>query len=298
MLWLAWLACAPPEPEGLSRPNVLAVGGDGSVYVSDFGHDRIVELEPDGTVVRSFGSRGLGVGELWRVYALAVDHDGSLLVANRRPEDPTSSDGNTWEVKRFVNGKQTEVIPFEGHFTSRSHTMHALDVRDDGSLLVANPAGGELFLLDDQGRYLGAFGGALRSDAAPHALDVQGDVAWVVDQRSHRLVRVGSSGERHVALRYGDAGGLSFPSAVAVCPDRWVAVADLGNHQVQRFDLDGAYLGSFAPERAGPDQPVQLLSMAVSADCSRLYLADSKGDRVLVTTPEGEVLRDVRAVRP
>jgi DNA-binding beta-propeller fold protein YncE len=296
MLWLAWLACAPPELEVLSRPNAVAVGPDGAVYVSDFGHDRIVELRPDGTVVRSFGRRGLGSGELWRVYALAVDQDGSLLVANRRPEDPTSSDGNTWEVKRFVEGRQTEVIPFQGHFTSDSHTMHSLDVRDDGSLLVANPAGGELFLLDGQGRYLGAYGGALRSDAAPHALDVQGEVAWVVDQRSHRLALVGPDGERGVPLTYGEAGALSFPSAVAVCPGRWVAVADLGNHQVQRFGLDGSFLGSFAPERAGPDQPVQLLSMAVSPDCDRLYLADSKGDRLLVVTPEGEVLREVHAV--
>ena len=296
MFWLAWLACAPPEPEGLSRPNVVAVGDDGAVYVSDFGNDRIVQLDPDGEVVRRFGSRGLSQGQLWRVYALAVDRDGSLLVANRRPEDPTSSEGDTWEVKRFVDGVETEVIPFQGHFTSTSHTMHSFDVRPDGSLLVANPAGGELFLLGPHGSYQGAYGGALRSDAAPHAVDVQGEVAWVVDQRAHRLAVVGPEGERLVRLAYGEPGALSFPSALAVCPGRWVAVADLGNHRVQRFDLDGRFLGSFSPERAGPDQPVQLLSLAVSPDCTKLYLADSKGDRVLVTTPEGEVLRVVSRV--
>ncbi len=297
MLWFAWLACAPPPSESLSRPNVVAVGEDGTVYVSDFGNDRIVQLDADGAVVGGFGARGLGTGQLWRVYALAVDHDGSLLVANRRPDDQTSSDGNTWEVKRFLDGAQVEVLPFRGHFTSTSHTIHSMDVLADGSLLVANPAGGELFLLYARGSYQGAFGGVLRSDAAPHAVDVQGDVAWVVDQRAHRIERVGHDGERSFPLSYGEPGPLSFPSAVAVCPDRWVAVADLGNHRVQRFDLEGRFLDSFAPERAGPDQPVQLLSVAVSPDCTKLYLADSKGDRVLVTTPEGEVLRDVRDVR-
>ena len=97
-------------------------------------------------------------------------------------------------------------------------------------------------------------------------------------------------------LSYGEPGALSFPSAIAVCAGAWFAVADLGNHRVQRFDLDGRFLDAFAPDRAGADQPVQLLSLDVSPDCERLYLADSKGDRVLVTRPDGEVLRDIRSV--
>ncbi len=298
MLWLAWLACAPPEPSGLSRPNALAVGRDGSVFVSDFGNDRVVELDADGDVVRRFGRHGLGIGELWRVYALAADADGSLLVANRRPEDETTSRGITWEVKRFVDGKQTEVLPFTGHFDSEAHTMSALAVRDDGSLLVANPAGGELFLLNREGSYQGAFGGVLRSDAAPQGLAVTGADAWVVEQRTHRVLRVQKGGAETFPLRYGEPGAVSFPSSIAVCPDQWIAIADLGNHRVQRFDLEGNFLDSFAPERAGPDQPVQLLAVGVSPDCSRLYLADSKGDRLLITSPDGEVIRGVRDVGP
>jgi hypothetical protein len=33
------------------------------------------------------------------------------------------------------------------------------------------------------------------------------------------------------------------------------------------------------------------MDLAVSPDCSRLYLVDSKGNRVLVTTPDGHVLQ-------
>ncbi len=86
-------------------------------------------------------------------------------------------------------------------------------------------------------------------------------------------------------------GQLRFPQAVASCPGRWVAVADLGNHQVVRFDWSGRHLGSFAPEPAGPKKPPQIVHIEVSADCGRMYVVDSKGSRVLVTTPEGEVLQ-------
>lgn len=294
MLWWTLLAACSTDPSvGLSRPNAVAVGADGTVYVSDFGHDRILQVSPDGDVVRAFGRPGLGAGELWRVYALTVDAQGALLVANRRPDDAASSAGDTWEVKRFMDGKEVSVKPFMGHFTSSSHAINSMAPTDDGGLLVANPAGGELFLLDAEGRFVGAFGGALREDDAPHAVARDGDRYWVVDQRSHRIYSVDGQGQHALVLSVGEAGPLSFPSAIGICPGKWIAVADLGNHRVQRFDLEGQWLGGFEPERAGPDQPVQLLGLAVTADCERLYLADSKGDRVLVTTPEGVLLHTV-----
>ena len=39
--------------------------------------------------------------------------------------------------------------------------------------------------------------------------------------------------------------------------------------------------------------PKQLMDLAVSPDCERLYLVDSKGNRVLVTTVDGEVLLEI-----
>jgi hypothetical protein len=114
----------------------------------------------------------------------------------------------------------------------------------------------------------------------------------VIEKSRHRVSRMTSGGaEERVLLQDEGHGPPSFPTALAVCRDEWFAVADLGNHRVQRYTIDGRWLGGFVPEPAGPDQPVQLLDLALSADCGRLYLVDSKGDRVLVTDPEGEVLQ-------
>ncbi len=287
---LLLLACAPPLPDELGRPNALALGPDGVLYVSDFGHDRIVAFGPDGEARGVFGGRGLGKGQLWRVYGLTVDDDGTLLVTNRRPEGSVEREGDVWEVKRFRDGVEVGLRRFDGHFRSAAHTMNSIAVADGGRLVVANPGGGELFLIDADGRFVGSFGGVLHSSASPHAVARDGGVYWVIDQSQHGMYRVTASGAEPFFLDDGGHGPLSFPSAVAVCPGQWLAVADLGNHRVVRFDMEGNRLGGFSPERAGPNKPVQLMGIAVDASCERLYLADSKGDRVLVTTPQGEVV--------
>lgn len=295
MLLPLLLACTEPLPRELARPNAVAVGPDGRVYVSDFMHDRIVAFDLDGEHVDTFGGPGIGRDQLWRVYALAVDPAGDLLVVNRRPGDDAAAAGDTWEIKRFRDGKAVQVIPFRGHFSSDSHTMHALVARPDGSMVVANPGGGELFELDADGRFVGRLGGVPRPDAAPHALALESDTLWVVEQRSHRITRHGPDGAQLFVVDDAGQGPLRFPSSLAVCAGQWVAVADLGNFRVQRYDLGGRWLGGFEPERSGPDRPVQLLSVAVSPDCQTLALADSKGDRVLITDVDGEVVRELRA---
>ena len=51
--------------------------------------------------------------------------------------------------------------------------------------------------------------------------------------------------------------------------------------------------GPFEPAPAGPKQPLQLLDVTVSPSCDRLYLVDSKGGRVLITTPEGKLIHTI-----
>ncbi|MCB9684680.1 MAG: hypothetical protein H6735_06575 [Alphaproteobacteria bacterium] len=283
--------CAAP-PNGLGRPNRLAVGAD-AVYVSDFEHDRIVQTRADGTFVRTFGGRGLGTNQLWRVTAMVVDEDGSLLVANRRPESDAEDSATVVEVKRFVDGAEVERVDLGGKVLQDDAWLDAIAPMDDGRWLLADSAHGELMVVQE-GRLVGRFGGIPRPDAAPTALVREGMVFWEVEQMRHRITPLDSHGQ---ALRFEpseDVGELRFPSAIGVCEAQgWVAIADFGNLRVVRVTTEGGLLSSFAPTPAGPDRPVQLLDLAVSEDCSRLYLVDSKGDRVLITDPDGAVLGQI-----
>ncbi|MCA9493891.1 MAG: NHL repeat-containing protein, partial [Myxococcales bacterium] len=273
--------CAAP-PNGLGRPNRLAVGAD-AVYVSDFEHDRIVQTRPDGTFVRAFGARGLGSDQLWRVTAMVVDEDGSLLVANRRPESDAEDSATVVEVKRFVDGAEVERIDLGGKVLQDDAWIDAIAPMGDGRWLIADSAHGELMVVQE-GRLVGRFGGIPRPDASPTALVREGMLFWEVEQMRHRITPLDSHGQALPFEPSEEAGELRFPSAIGVCEAQgWVAIADFGNLRVVRLTTEGGALGSFSPEPAGADRPVQLLDLAVSDDCSRLYLVDSKGDRVLIT---------------
>ena len=107
------------------------------------------------------------------------------------------------------------------------------------------------------------------------------------DLDGRELLRFGREGEA--------PGELLFPYAVAVSKDGWVAVADLGNYRVQRFDREGRYLDGFTPKPAREGTLVQIMDLTV-APAGLLYVVDSKGGRVLACRPEsGEVVRTLSA---
>ena len=77
----------PPPPVGLISPEGIAVGPDGSVYVSDFLGDRVFRRRPDGTVVLYAGGGSDSDGpatkaSLFHPVGLALDHGGNLYVAD------------------------------------------------------------------------------------------------------------------------------------------------------------------------------------------------------------------------
>ena len=285
-LW--WIGCVG-EPDGLGRPNRLAVGAD-AVYVSDFQHDRIVQMRPDGTFVRSFGTRGLGRDQLWRVTAMVVSRDGALLVANRRPESDAEDSAVVLEIKRFEDGVETSSVDLGGKVLQDDAWIDAIAEMPDDHWLIADSSHGELMVVQE-GRLVGRFGGIPRPDAAPTALVGDGTLFWEVEQMRHRITPLDAHGKELPFTPSADGGELRFPTGIGVCAEQgWIAVADFGNLRVVRYTTEGAWLGSFAPVPVAPDRPVQLLDLAVSPDCTRIYLVDSKGDRVLVTDPEGAVL--------
>ena len=63
----------------LSRPEALAVGPGGNVYVSDTGNHRIVEIAPDGRPLAHFGEAGLGPQG---ASSLAVSAGGTIYTAD------------------------------------------------------------------------------------------------------------------------------------------------------------------------------------------------------------------------
>ena len=281
------------EIRELKRPNRVRLDPSGRLVVSDFHHQRLVVFDLDGQFIEAVGHQGTGDGELWQVFGMAVTRERTVVV-NRRVKSLDDKD-MTWEIKVFQSGKQVAV--------------HPLKSQEEGTWpqsIAPLPDGG--YLLADRERHLISVLGPdfeLRTEwrqppggepfGDPDSLRVTEDHIWLVESYRHRVRRLGLDGRQQ--LLFGEEGRargqLRFPSAVDACPGKWAVVADLGNYRVQRFDYDGGLMDTFEPPATSADKPVQLMDVVVGAGCERLYLADSKGNRILVTRPDGTPIRTI-----
>jgi outer membrane protein assembly factor BamB len=70
--------------DAFNRPNAVAFGPGGRIFVSDgYGNQRVVEFTPEGKFVRIFGGRkGKGDGEMAMVHGVAVDAQGRVYATD------------------------------------------------------------------------------------------------------------------------------------------------------------------------------------------------------------------------
>ena len=68
--------------EGFNVPGNLALDGAGNIYVVDILNGRVVQLSPDGDVIRQFGQLGDTAGMLARPKGVAVDAAGRVFVSD------------------------------------------------------------------------------------------------------------------------------------------------------------------------------------------------------------------------
>ncbi len=297
---VAAVAACGEAPTDLARPNALCLAADGTLYVSDFHHQRVVAFDPQaGTTRAVFGRQGLGEGELWQVWDIACS-DGQIWALNQRlvvPEAPTQ----LVEAKSFDDGAEVFAAVLRAPWVE-IEWLGSFSRLPDGGWVATDEEHGALIFWDAQlgsPRRLTTPAGGEPLDG-PSFVRRRGDELWVVEQSNSRVRRLSLEGRE--LGRFGregrGEGELLYPTSVDVCPGRWVAVTDYGNYRVQRYTIDGEPLGGFEPAWSSPEAPAQLMRVVLSPDCERLYLADSKGQRVLVTTPTGEVVRELTVVSP
>lgn len=151
----------------------------------------------------------------------------------------------------------------------------ALAADHHGNLLIADTGNHRVIKLDSQGDFLWSVG-ATDGDGTPTPGTAQGEFKrpqgictdpdgniYVADTRNNRIQKFSPQGEFVTVFGAwgsdpGQFGGEG-PLGVAVDERGFVLVTDShtatgGNHQVQRFDPDGDFVGQFGSHGTGPDQ--------------------------------------------
>ena len=90
----------------LSRPTEIAIGPAGHIYVTEGNEARVLDLAPDGSIVRTFGRKGQGPGEFMSPSTLAVLGDSLLVVHDRVQRRLTVIGLKTWKFVRAMPALQ------------------------------------------------------------------------------------------------------------------------------------------------------------------------------------------------
>jgi subtilisin family serine protease/streptogramin lyase len=220
-------------------PTGIAVDSEGSVWVADYGNNRIQKFNSKGEYLSQFGSSGSGNGQFKLPEAIDIDSEGNIWVVDS---------GNNRIQKFNSKGEYLSQFGSQGSGNGQLQSPYSLDVDAEGSVWVVDSGNNRIQKFNSKGEYLSQFGsygslpGQFKSPTGI-LIDAGGNV-WVSDNLNNRIQKFNSKGEYLSQFgSTGSSGGqFQSPRGLALDSEGNVWVADYSNHRIQRFNPAGQYL--------------------------------------------------------
>lgn len=175
-------------PGQFNEPKGVAVGPDGSLYVTDSRNHRVQKFDASGRLLLAWGGEGSGPGQFNEPWGIAVDRQGYVYVAD------------TWNhrIQKFdASGRFLAAWGRFGHVTSPQDQPgaffgpRAIAIAPDGTLYVTDAGNHRLQRFDAEGNVLGVYGGrgtapGAFSEPVGLAIDRAGNL-YVADTWNRRI---------------------------------------------------------------------------------------------------------------
>jgi hypothetical protein len=273
-------------PGRLNKPRAIAIDKEDLLYIVDF-TPRIQVFTADGKLVRGWQPPDSTNG---RPSGLAFDNAGNLLVADTHyyrmlvytPLGKLLDQQTIGGTCGYGNGEFQFVTDAA---QDSQGNYYITQYGEFDRIQKFSRAGKFLLSWGEHGHELGQF---LR----PQKIVVDNaDLVWVTDACNHRVQVFDARGSEAKLVKHWGANGhapgelhypydiLLDPAALAGQPEGRVYLCEFGNHRVQKFTLDGKYVGHFGANGRGEGQLDQPWGVARDSQ-GRMFVLDSYNHRV------------------
>jgi len=244
-----WGKYGPTEPSHFVYPQFIAVGEDGSIYISDFGNKRVQKFSSTGEYMSHWGNSGKQLGNFYNPTGIAVSDD-SVFVVDRDLNriQKFSLDGEfitAWGKKGTAEGQ---------FFYPNGITL------SNGLLYVVDTGNQRIQVFSTEGKFISSFGS---SGLGPgQFLNVSGIDAdeygniFVTDKGNRKIEKFSADGELLQSFQFYFPNYVFSPEAIAIDPNGDMFVVNSYNGKILHLsqnselrlnlsDQNGPYLVSF-----------------------------------------------------
>jgi len=232
-----------------SHPQFIAVGEDGSIYVSDLGNKRVQKFTSEGQYLTEWGKSGKLSGEFHYPSGIAVSAD-SVFVADR--------DLN--RIQKFTtDGEFVSQWGGKGIYEGQFYFPNGIAV-NNGTVYVVDTGNQRIQTFTTDGEFISSFGSSGLSEGhflTAVGIDIDGDGnVYITDKGNSKVEKFDASGKFLQSFPFHSSNYEFTPEAIAVDPsgemfivnsanDRILHLSQDSNLKLNIFDQVGPYADSF-----------------------------------------------------
>lgn len=244
-----WGSFGITGPGNFSHPQFIAVGDDGSIYVSDLGNKRVQKFSSNGEYITEWGKSGKQSGEFHYPSGIAV-YDDSVYVADR--------DLN--RIQKFsLDGEFVTEWGQKGSYDGQFLFPNGIAV-NNGTVFVVDTGNQRIQTFSTDGEFIMSFGSSGLGDGQFLTIigidiDVDGNV-YVADRGNSKIEKFSPNGELIQSFPFHSSNYIFSPEAITVDPtgkmfivnsanDRILHLSQNSDLKLNVFDKLGPYSNSF-----------------------------------------------------
>jgi len=275
---------SPRDVKLIAPRNVLA-NSNGSLFISDFGANQVLEIRSDGNLT----ALPLSAVTLNSPAGLTLDSSGNLLVA----------DSGNARVRRLFRDGRVDVLLSSTNQVPLERPV-GLARMPDGSLLVADTRGDYLWKVESDGKAAIMPPGGRDVTVDPFGNIITAGLTWLrrVNPQGIIDILIGPAFSRF----RGDGGAalaarLNHPTGVAVDSKGNIYFADTANHRLRKLSTEGIVTTVAGSGEAGyrgdgglaTDSYLNRPTYVAVDAFDNVYLSDTGNHRVRVLIPGGVI---------